>query len=140
MSSYSQDTPRNTLTQKTQNNITSIVPDSVRVPFLYVKAANKAFIEAKGSRELILFYKSEMDAKDAETEGYKNATEKCKQANDTLTQKTIPLLRRESDDNAKLYADFKKAYRLQKTKTIATSITVPVVAVLSFLLGFYLHK
>ena len=137
MSSYSQNSLKNTsILQQTK----TIVPDSVKVPFEYLKAANKAFLEAKYSRTLIRLYKTEISTKDTEIIYYQAAQTKCQQAYDTLTQKTIPFLQKESDDNAQLYQTFKNAYKVQKRKTIGTSIGFGVAVILSFILGFELHR
>jgi len=110
--------------------------DTVKVPFVYVKTANKAFIEVKTWRRVAGLNQSEMHSKDIEISYYKYADKKCEEAYDTLTQKTIPSLKRKSDDNEKLYYEFKSAYKTEKTQKIALSVTLPVAVALGFIAGF----
>ena len=130
--------PKNTLTP--QDSITNaLLKDTVRVPFLYVKTANKAFIEVRSWRKISGLHQKEIHSKDVEIAYYKFAYNKSQQAYDTLAQTTLPLLKKKSDKYEKMYLQYKDAYKIQKTQKIALSVTIPVVAVLSFLLGFYLH-
>ena len=147
MSTYSQGLLKNTLTHQNNSHInitvtiTPTLSDSVKVPFIYVKAANKAFIEIKSAKILAKLYENQSSAKDLEIMYLSSANSKCEQAYDTLSLKTIPALKKESDDNAKLYADFKKAYKVEHLKVIGISVGVPVATFLGFLTGFLLfHK
>ena len=135
---YSQNTLKNTSTH--QDSIKTELRDTVRVPFLYVKTANKAFIEVKSLRKVSGLHQYELHSKDVEIAYYKYAYNKSEQAYDTLAQTTLPLLKKQSSDYQKMYQQYKDAYKTQKTQKIAVSVTLPVVAVLSFLLGFYLHR
>ena len=138
MSTYSQDSLKITSTRQHSN---FPLKDSVKVPFVYVKAANKAFIEIKSARVLAKLYEYQSNSKDLEILYLSSANSKCEQTYDTLTLRTIPALKKESDDNAKLYADFKKAYKLEHAKVIGISVGVPVATFLGFLTGFLLfHK
>lgn len=146
MSAYSQNTHKNTSTPLTyQDSValalkSSVMKDSVKVPFIYVKTANKAFIEVKSWRRVAGLNQAELHSKDIEISYYKYADKKCEDAYDTLTRVTLPAYKKKSDDNQRLYEEYKKAYQIQKIKTITTSVTIPVMLAIGFLLGWYLHK
>ena len=119
----------------------SVMKDSVKVPFVYVKTANKAFIEVKSWRKVAGLNQAELHSKDIEIAYYKYADKKCEDAYDTLTIITLPAFKKESADNAQLYQDFKSAYKLEKGKVIGLSVSVPVAILVGFLTGFLLfHK
>lgn len=140
MLSYSQDTPKNTSTPLTKrDSILLDLRDTVKVPYLYVKTANKAFIEVKSWRKVAGLNQAELHSKDIEIAYYKRASEKYEKAYDTLTKVTLPAYKIKSDDNQKLYEQFKKAYQMQRIKTISTSVTIPVALAVGFLLGWYIH-
>ena len=114
--------------------------DTVKVPFLYVKTANKAFVEVRTWRKVAGLNQAEIHSKDVEIAYYKYANKKCEQAYDTLTLTTIPLLERKSKDYEKLYYNFKDAYRAERTQKIALSISLPVAVVLGFVIGFFINN
>ena len=118
-----------------------LMKDSVKVPFVYLKAANKAFIEVKSLRKVTGLHQAELHSKDIEISFYKYADNKCEQAYDTLTRVTLPALRKESNDNEKLYEDYKRAYKLEKSKVVGLSVGLPLSIGLGLLAGFLLfHK
>jgi hypothetical protein len=128
--------------QNLQNNILRTQQiDSVKIPFIFIKKANKAFIEVKSLRVLVKLYQDQSGEKDLEIINLTSANNKCNQAYDTILTRTIPSLKKESDDNAKLYANFKTAYKAEKIKTLGLSVGVPVATVIGLLAGFLLfHK
>ena len=120
--------------------ITVTVPDSIKVPYINVINANKAWEELKLRRRLAGLYQQDIHSVQVTSDFYKNAAKKCENANDTLIQITIPALEQKVKDNEKLYYDYKQAYKLDKAGKIGLSITLPVGIAAGFLLGWYLHR
>lgn len=120
--------------QNSPNNIER--EDSIKVSFNDIVSASKAFTELDGIDSVLALKDGELESQGIETRFYKDGLDDCIEANNTLTQVTIPLLQSRDSIHNNQYLAYKKAYSQEKTKKIITIIGIPVVAILSFVVGF----
>jgi len=116
------------------------LPDSTKIANNDIKAALEAFTELNGCDSIQYLQEQEIASKGLEIDYWKDGLEDCSRINDTLTQKVIPLIQEKDSIHNSLYLGFRKAFYHEKTKAILSGLSIPIVAIISFLIGFTIHR
>lgn len=127
------------LLASSQNSLTTINQDSlVKIPYKDVVNCTKSFKELDGLKKAFAERGHQVTYLSKQSDYLEKALEKWKEI-DSVNQLTIKTLEVKNKKTSELSDTYKKALKKQKTETIIISTTLPVVAIISFVLGFYLH-
>lgn len=115
--------------------------DSTKVAINDLRDATNALIELEGYDSINHLQAQEITVKNVQIGYLDQALKKSEEINATFKYNIVPELIKQDSLHNQLYTDFKKSYKKEKTKAIiSSSIGIPAIAILSFILGFYLHK
>lgn len=113
--------------------------DSIKIPYKNLIAANQAFIYLKYYRRESGLCQERLHNKDIVIQYYERAYKKCNQE-DSINELIITNKTAQLNTAFNLYQEEKKERKKKQASTIGLAVLTPVVAVLSFVLGFYLHR
>ena len=113
--------------------------DSVKIHFNQLVKATEALIELRNIKKQQGLFEERLHKKDVVIAYYERTYKKLNEA-DSINTILIKNKDKEIEIKDNKILDLKYDNRKQKTGKIISGITVPVVAVLSFLLGFYIHR
>lgn len=101
--------------------------------------ATEALIELKNLKKVNYVYDERLRNKDITIQYYEKLYNKCN-LSDSIT--TVLLVNKDKEIKIKdnIISDYKYQNGANKAKKIGLGVAVPVVAILSFLLGWYLHQ
>ena len=113
--------------------------NKVLVPYRYIVASNKAYTELKFFKRESGLCQERLHNKDIVIQYYERAYKKCNQE-DSINELIITNKTEQLNTAFNLYQQEKKERKKKQASTIGLAVLTPVVAVLSFVLGFYLHR
>ena len=131
MSCYSQNLPKNILNQKS---------DSVCVPYEYIKASNKAFIELKGCNQLDTSNQIQIAQRDTLIDDLHHSLIYLQRSDNIIRCQVVNEYVRKDSINKAAISDLRKRIKSANEKKAVLFISIPVVAVLSFIVGYTLHR
>lgn len=124
----------------TQNYHRSLFQDSlVKIPYKNLVASNQAYLQLKYYKKQSGLVQEQLHNKDVVIQYYERVYKKCNQS-DSISTILLKNKNLEINELDILYKQEKRERKIQKTQKIGLAISLPVAAILSFLLGFYLAK
>jgi hypothetical protein len=114
-------------------------PDSVKIHYRHLVAATQAFVYLKYYRKESGLCQERLHNKDIVIQFYERGYNKCKQQ-DSINELIITNKTAQLNTAFNLYQQEKKERKKKQAATIGLAVITPVVAVLSFILGFYIHR
>lgn len=113
--------------------------DSIKISHLQLVKATEALIELRNLKKQNYVIDERLRNKDVVIKHYENLYRKCNQS-DSLGSILIRNKDTEITTLNNLYIEEKRERKIQKIQKIGLSVGLPVAAVLSFILGFYIAK
>lgn len=113
--------------------------NKVLVPYKYIVASNKAYTELKFYKKESGLYNERVRNKDITIQYYERVYKKCREE-DSINSLIIVNKTTQLNTAYNLYQEEKKERKKKQAAAIGLGVITPVVAVLSFILGFYIHK
>lgn len=131
--SFSQPLKKNTEIQQTVDSL-------VQVNIRDVIAANKIRVEWRGYRGALYYKQLELSKRERQIQDLQRAYDKINKSDSIAKFVTIPDLEKMDSLNRVNFSAMKDKFKMANGAKIGLAITTPIVAVLSFVLGWYLHR
>ena len=111
----------------------------VKIPYKNLISANQAYISLRYYRKESGLCQERLHNKDIVIQYYERAYKKCNQE-DSINQLVIANKTTQLNTAYNLYQEEKQERKKKQAAAIGLGVITPVVAVLSFVLGWYLHR
>lgn len=113
--------------------------NKVLVPYKYIVASNKAYTELKFYKKESGLYNERVRNKDITIQYYERVYKKCREE-DSINSLVIANKTTQLNTAYNLYQEEKQERKKKQAAAIGLGVITPVVAVLSFVLGWYLKR